>query len=797
MPTPIHRRIQSLSLFLLALAVIAAPAPGAASPIDVTFEDVNPDQSDTDPSDPDGATGGRVNGLAIHPTDNQILYAASEWGGIYSSADGGLNWARLDGHLPAVTWDVEIDPSSPSRVYATSFFDGKIASLAGINVSTDSGATWTKPATAAPPGGFCSNPLDETEPSAFGISIDPANSANVFIGTSCGLATSTNSGVTWTYRDPTGPAGSATRIWDVLALGGGVVHVCGDDGSLRSDDGGVTWVAGTGLPSGRCSLAVSPDESYVLLAVVGTTIYETQNGGAVGGPTWGQTRTNPTPQGRIPFVATNQRSAANAWDLWFGDVSLFRVGCTTPTPPLPGGPPRCGTGNSPPWAGGFTRAVGGHDDTGAILFDSEAATDACPVLFSSDGGVYYNTDATADCHNPNWEQPDVTPHGLWPWTMSGADQPGAVDEDLYFGNQDNGVFGTVDAGSAMPTWHNEICCDGFDTAAEPAGIVYTVCCFGGGGRATRAFRGGPGFSAVSEIDYPPSGLLPGFEYPDSFVSWAPLSYVTISINCSPPNGGCQSADGGVFITTNIDANPVVWTELGNATEPPTNNICGVYAGVNGAGTPTFYAQSGVCSSSGTGDRIFRFTGTNPGGSWTEIFLPAGGFGVFAVDASDPSLLLASGLTSAGGGMYRSTDAGATWTSLPDLDAFMTHFGAFQFRNTRGPSDFTGFFGYWQPSLVGIDPNSNAMVAGGQDSGIFLSLDDGANWELITDPLSSNTSGIPHLPRPRYAYFDSDGAGTTALYVASQGRGIWRVNLPLIFADGFESGDTSAWSNTVP
>ncbi len=90
-----------------------------------------------------------------------------------------------------------------------------------------------------------------------------------------------------------------------------------------------------------------------------------------------------------------------------------------------------------------------------------------------------------------------------------------------------------------------------------------------------------------------------------------------------------------------------------------------------------------------------------------------------------------------------------------------------------------------------------MVAGGQDSGLFLSTDNGASWDLISDPFTSDSSGTPHIPRPRYAYFDSDGSGTTALYVGSQGRGIWRVNLPLVFADGFESGDTSAWSNTVP
>src|SRR6185295_20202809 len=143
-----------------------------------------------------------------------------------------------------------------------------------------------------------------TEFSAFGIAIDPLNSQNVFVGTSCGLARSTNGGATWTFVDPT-PLTLATKVWDVVAQGNGLLDVCGDDGHLRSIDGGLTWTAGSGLQSGRCSLAASPDEPYVLLAVSGTTIYETDNAASITGATWTATRTNPSPQGRVPFVATN------------------------------------------------------------------------------------------------------------------------------------------------------------------------------------------------------------------------------------------------------------------------------------------------------------------------------------------------------------------------------------------------------------------------------------------------------------------------------------------------------------
>lgn len=784
---------------LLPLVVLAAQLGGPRAEAQ-TFHDVNPDFSDSDPSDPDGASGGRVNRLAVEPSNDLVMYAASEWGGLFKTLDGGLTWFRLDGHVPVVTWGVAIDPSSPNRVYATSQFDGKAASLAGINISLDSGATWAKPASATPPDGFCQVADDRSEPKAFGIAIDPGDNDKVYVGTGCGLAISEDAGVSWSFVDPTEPPGTATRIWDVLAHGGGVLDICGDDGHLRSTDGGATWIGGSGLASGRCSLAVSPDEPYVLLAVVGTTIYETTDAGAPGGATWTPTRTNPSPQGRIPFVVTNQRSddgGTDVFDLWFGDVSLYRAGCVTPDPPAPGGAPRCGTGNSPAWAGGFTRAAGGHDDMGFILFDPTAANDRCPILMSSDGGVYYNTDRGVDCQRPNWEQPNVTPHALWMWTLSGADQDGLEFEDLYFGNQDNGVFGTINAGAASPDWSNDICCDGFDTSADPEGVVYTICCFGGG-RATRAFRKGPGFVGGSELDYPPTGLFPGFNFPDSIVQVAGRSYAAITRDCTQGAGGCQGADGGLYFTPDLDANPVQWTELGNSSEPPSQSLCGLQVSLDDQGIPTFYVQVGTCNTSNTQGRLFRYTGTNALGLWTELFLPDGGFGVVAVAPDDRNLLLASSQTTTGGGMYLSTDAGVSWTPLPQLDDLMTAGGTIAYRNLRGATSSTSFGGYWQPSLAAIGPrDSGLMLAGGKDSGIFLSENDGATWRLISDPFTPDTSGTPHLPRPWYAYFDSEDGEVVSVYIGTRGRGVWRIDLGGIFADGFESGDTSAWSSAQP
>ena len=66
----------------------------------------------------------------------------------------------------------------------------------------------------------------------------------------------------------------------------------------------------------------------MLFGVTGVRIFESDDGGV----TWPfEFNVTPIAQGRIPFVVTNQRSNVggnNVFDLWYGDVSLFRAGCT-------------------------------------------------------------------------------------------------------------------------------------------------------------------------------------------------------------------------------------------------------------------------------------------------------------------------------------------------------------------------------------------------------------------------------------------------------------------------------------
>jgi photosystem II stability/assembly factor-like uncharacterized protein len=202
---------QLRALTTVGLLIILSGLPCRAQ----TITEINPSQSTLWTSDPDGATGGRVNHVGVAPLDKNTIFAASEWGGIYRSTDKGDTWERMNGHHPAATWDVKVSPADSKRVIATSFYDGRVKSLAGISLSTDGGVKWTHPASAVPHEGFCVSDTQRREPSAYGISFDPQHPQDVYVGTNCGLAISNDGGNTWHYVDPT-PADKANDVWSVV-----------------------------------------------------------------------------------------------------------------------------------------------------------------------------------------------------------------------------------------------------------------------------------------------------------------------------------------------------------------------------------------------------------------------------------------------------------------------------------------------------------------------------------------------------------------------------------------------------
>ena len=169
---------------------------------------------------------------------------------------------------------------------------------------------------------------------------------------------------------------------------------------------------------------------------------------------------------------------------------------------------------------------------------------------------------------------------------------------------------------------------------------------------------------------------------------------------------------------------------------------------------------------------------NAAGTWERIDNNglSSGIEAFGVARNDPDRIY--GLNQAGSGpqVVFSTDGGQSWEVDPELDTLMDGDGAFLYQPSRGPTPHSQSQGYSQASLFAFDPSdSDVIVAGGRDSGVFLSVNGGESWALVTDPLTPDVSGVPHLPRPWFAYFDNE-AGQYRFFVGTQGRGVWRITV---------------------
>jgi hypothetical protein len=739
-------------LLLAACAILLDTRPVVTGPDLDVYLDASMTVTEINPDAVSGggnlSAGGRIQHVAVNG-NGSAYYAASELGGLYKSVDAGVTWTRLDGYTPQAAWDVAVDPANPQKVYATSRYDGRVTSRAGISVSEDGGGTWTNPATATPPEGFC-EPARREQPSAFGIDIDPADSNHVWIGTNCGVARSVDGGATWTFHDPT-PKDPPDEVFDV-AVHNGIVDIVGLDGHARSIDSGVIWTLPDGfpVPTGSASIAVSPDEDYVLYVTAGTYFYESLDGGA----NWSGALDVPgKKQGRRLFVRLNKR-AGSTYDFWTGDVDLSRTTCTTPPAPAPGGSSRC---DYNAWMSGLQ--AGAHGDVADVVFDPTVAVDACPKLYANDGGVHRNTSTTSPaCHTPTWVNPDKAPHALFLWSLAIGPATPDLDAMLMIGSQDNGGFRTFEPGAAAPQWlKGSGGGDTFDIVANTQRVIVTTCCL-------KIFAGSPTMTSMTEIKTYPPGTAFGFVYGDIVAEYEPNRYVMVT-------------GDGAFVTPDIEADPVVWTELGGASFPGRPTIR-----VSQSAGPHFFVQTGIGANyTFTSDSVWRYDGAGPAGTWQQIPPPggSGGFSVFDVNPFDPNMIVASHLPASGDPqMVRTIDGGTNWTPLPELDALMTANGQFRYRNQFGPTRGALNEGYPQPTLVAFDRvDPNIVVSGASDAGLFFSRDGGVQWTRVKNPFWA-IDGTPHISRPKAAGFVHTDISMMAdrldMYVGTRGRGVFRV-----------------------
>jgi photosystem II stability/assembly factor-like uncharacterized protein len=226
---------------------------------------------------PTGVLDTRADDFTVSRQSDAILYAATAQG-FATSSDGGVSWAfpPTDGLPNAAVDGLYIDALNPSVLYAN----------VGVNgyKSVDRGADWS--------------PLTLPDGSPVqAIAISPTHSGTVYgescletLPGACQIYRSTNFGVDWgapilslvrarfdfmlEAPDVTGRLYAIGRQFDPAGSAAPLV--------LRSDDDGAHWNSGgTGLPGAVTAVAMMPNNSSVLYAGAGNSVYKTTNGGAL------------------------------------------------------------------------------------------------------------------------------------------------------------------------------------------------------------------------------------------------------------------------------------------------------------------------------------------------------------------------------------------------------------------------------------------------------------------------------------------------------------------------------------
>jgi len=246
--------------------------------------------------------GGRAITVAGVPSQPYTYYFGAVAGGVWKTTDGGNSWDPLFDKQPISSIGaIAVADSDPNVIYAGSgeaCIRGNISYGDGVYKSTDAGKTWTNVG------------LKDTRHIG-AVIIHPTNPDIVFVAalghaygpnTERGIFRTRDGGKTWEkvlylddrtggidiVFDPNNPHVLFAAMWEgwrtpwTLNSGGA------KDGLYRSNDDGSTWkrVEGNGMPEGtlgKISVAVSGADSNVVYALVEAKqggLYRSEDGGA-------------------------------------------------------------------------------------------------------------------------------------------------------------------------------------------------------------------------------------------------------------------------------------------------------------------------------------------------------------------------------------------------------------------------------------------------------------------------------------------------------------------------------------
>ena len=440
--------------------------------------------------------GGRITSIALHPTNQNIIYIGASVGGVWKSEDGGVTWAVIFEEPGALSiGSIAISPSDPTIIYVgTGEANSSATSGAffgnGMYKSIDAGVTWSH--------------IGLQESNHIGrIVIDPENPDKAFVAVAGalyaksqerGVYRTLDGGESWKrmlfVSDSTAcidivmnPENTNTlyaATWERLRYPERRAYAGITSRIYKSTDNGDSWIQLTnGLPVntevGRIGLALAPSDTSVVYAVYTRDpitnlfdgIYKTENAGA----SW------------LRVDDGSLGSAFSSFGWFFGNIrvhpehadSVFLLGLRTHV---------SGDGGQS-WERHITNDV--HVDQHAFKIHPQNPNFR---VAGNDGGLYISHDA-----GTTWDHVEVLP--ITQFYTCEVDRQ--LPERLYGGMQDNGTARTPEG--QVDDWERIWGGDGFYVLVDPTNsdIIYVESQWG---NMRRTFDGGYNWSwALDGVDF--------------------------------------------------------------------------------------------------------------------------------------------------------------------------------------------------------------------------------------------------------------------------------------------------------
>lgn len=550
---------------------------------------------------------GRVNCIAFHPTNSNIIYIGLPAGGMWRTTNGGTSWTCLTDGMPSIgVSGIAVHHIHPNIIYIlTGDGDASDTQSIGVLKTTDGGVTWY-------PTGLSWNVTDFKR--GFKLRMHPDNPDILFAATTTGIFKTTNGGTSWTN-----PITSGT-IWDIQFKPGDPTTMyatrrfSNNAGQFwRSTNSGDTWSQITsGVPTNatRMEIGVTPASvsRVYLLAGPATAInffvgvFLSTNSGA-----------SFSTQSNSPnLLGYDENGNDNAHQTTF-DLAIA-VSRTNSAQVMTGGINIWTSSNS-----GVNWTIRSHWwEAGNTIGYTHADIHFMAInplnnylYVASDGGIFRTTN-----FGQSWT--DLTPGiGATMWYKIAGTE--ANSNLIIGGTQDNGSNKWT-GGSGIVHMRGA---DGMDCMIDHSNsnILYTSRQDGGLEKST---NGGSTFTWIK-----PGG---------SVGSWV-TPYVMNPSNSSIIYGGYET---GIYKSTNGGSS---WTNTGG------DGRSAMAHGVNN--TSRVYAASGT---------TFRMS-SDAASTWTIYTAPGSVTGIAVDPANSLRVFITVAGFTAGQKVYRSTNGGSSWTNI--------------------------------------------------------------------------------------------------------------------------------------